>query len=216
MIRDVFRTPWDEALLSTTRGLRNEYAADLPINGDAPQIDLDWIYLLRRIPLFIIWGPYVWNSDFQVIMPFMNFHYLQAVVGLPSWERLGALVHAAVIKSVNPRFLKIPLVPSGQLLEPKIGERWRVRWRLKKASLMGISQRGPQRYDLWLRKEAAFVESVLFSNYAVDRGLFRIEGIRKVWRDHMSGGNQTSVLCTLLTLELACRINLDGMSVTWD
>jgi hypothetical protein len=81
---------------------------------------------------------------------------------------------------------------------------------------LGISQRSPQKYDLWLRQEAAFVESVLFSNHAVDRKVFRIEGVRKLWHDHMRGGNQTSLLCKLLTLELACRINVDGMTVTWD
>ena len=81
---------------------------------------------------------------------------------------------------------------------------------------MGISPHGPQRYDLWLRKEAAFVESVLFSSHALDRKVFRVEGVRKLWHDHMAGGNQTSVLCKLLTVELACRINVDGMSVVWD
>jgi hypothetical protein len=216
MIRNIFRPPWDAALLSTIGALRNEYAAELPISGDAPQIDLDWIYLLRRVALFIIWGPYVWNSAFQVTMPFMDLDYLQAVVGLSSWERLGPSVHVAVIKFGKPPLLKIPLVPSGRLLQPKIGERWRARWRLKKASLTGISHRYPQKYDLWLRQEAVFVESVLFSNYAIDRGLFRVEGIRKLWQDHMSGGNHASILCKLLTLELACRINLDGMSITWD
>ena len=216
VLRKVFRPPWDEALVAAAHGLRNEYTAGMPVSGDAPQIDLDWIYLLRRIPLFIIWGPYVWNSAFRVAMPFMNFDYLRAVVGLPSGQRLGSSVHASVIKSGNPRLLKIPLVPSGRMLEPEIGERWRVRWRLKKASLMGISQRGPQRYDLWLRQEAAFVESVLFSCQAAERGLFRIKGIRELWHDHLCGGDQTRMLCKLLTLELACRINVDGMSVTWD
>jgi hypothetical protein len=215
-IRNIFQPPWDQAVLSTAEDLRNEYAADMPINGEAPEVDLDWIYLLRRIPLFIIWGPYIWNSAFQVAMPFMDVDYLKAVVALPSWQRLGPSVHAAVIKSRNPRFLKIPLVPSGRMLKPEIGERWRVRWRLKKASLMGISQLGPQRYDLWLRKEAAFVESVLFSSHAADRRLFRIEETRKLWHEHLGGGNQTSLLCKLLTLELACRINMDGMTVTWD
>jgi hypothetical protein len=125
-------------------------------------------------------------------------------------------VHASIIQSRNPHFLKIPLVPSGRMLQPEIGERWRVRWRLKRASLMGICQRGPQRYDLWLRQEAAFIESILFSSHAIDRRIFRIEGIRKLWHEHMHGGDQTRMLCKLLTLELACRINLDGMSITWD
>ena len=215
-IRSVFLPPWDEALLSTIRDLRKEYAAGIPIGEDAPQIILDWIYLLRRIPLFISWGPYVWNSAFQVVMPFMNLDYLKAVVGLPSWQRLGPSVHVSIIQSRNPHLMKIPLVPSGQMLEPKIGERWRIRWRLKMASLTGISQRGPQRYDLWLKQEAAFVESVLFSRHAAERGLFRIEGIRNLWHDHLYGSDQTRMLCKLLTLELACRINLDGMSIAWD
>jgi Asparagine synthase len=213
---NVFHPPWSDAVLSTIPDLRHEYAADLPVNGTTPQVDLDWIHLLRRIPHFTVWGPYVWNSAFQVVMPFMNFDYLKAVAGLPSWQRSNPAVHASVMKSRNPRFLKIPLVPSGRMLKPEIGERWRVRWRLKKASLMGISQLGPQRYDLWLRKEAAFVESVLFSSHAADRRLFRIEETRKLWHEHLGGGNQTAMLCKLLTLELACRINVDGMSVKWN
>jgi hypothetical protein len=192
-IRNIFQPPWDQAVLSTAEDLRNEYAADMPINGEAPEVDLDWIYLLRRIPLFIIWGPYIWNSAFQVAMPPADVDYLKAVVALPPWQRLGNR-YTSVIKSGNPRFLKIPLVPSGRTLQPRIGERWRVHWRLKTASLLGISQRSPQKYDLWLRQEAAFVESVLFSNHAVDRKVFRIEGVRKFWRDHMRR-QWTSLLC---------------------
>jgi hypothetical protein len=215
-IRNVFLPPWDEALISTTRYLLNEYTAGIPIDGKAPQIDLDWIYLLRRIPLFIIWGPYIWNSAFQVAMPFMNLDYLRAVVGLSSWQRLGPSVHASVMKSRNPRFLIVPLVPSGRMLQPEIGERWRARWRLKRTSLMGISHRGPQNYHLWLREEAVFVDSVLFSRYSAGGGLFRLEGIRKLWHDHLHGNDQTRMLCKLLTIELACRINLDSMSITWE
>ena len=141
---------------------------------------------------------------------------LKANIGLPPSQRRGPTLHASVIKSGYTSFLKIPLVPSGRMLQAEIGERWRVLWRLKRASLMGISQLGPQRYDLWLKQEAAFVESVLFSSHAVDRRLFRMEGVRKLWHDHMRDGKQASLLCKLLTLELACRINLDGLAITWD
>ena len=43
-----------------------------------------------------------------------------------------------------------------------------------------------------------------------------MEGVRKLWHDHMRDGKQASLLCKLLTLELACRINLDGLAITWD
>ena len=72
----------------------------LKTGSSAPGIDLDWIHLLRRIPHFTIWGPYVWNSAFRVAMPFMNFHYVKAVTGLSSRQRLGPFVHASVIKFI--------------------------------------------------------------------------------------------------------------------
>jgi hypothetical protein len=81
---------------------------------------------------------------------------------------------------------------------------------------MNVSQDGPQKYASWLRRETSFVESILFSDYTFDRGLFRIEEIRKRWNDHIRGGDQTSLLCKLLTLELACRITMDRMPVTWE
>jgi Asparagine synthase len=215
-IRSIFYPPWDDALLSTIRDIQNEYVTDISISGNAPQIDLDWIYLLRRVPDFIIWGPYVWNSALQVVMPFLNCRYLEAVAGLPPAHRLGPSVHKLVMQSGNPKLLEIPRAPSGYMLEPKFGERWRALWRRTVSSLKGVSQGSPQKYASWLREEARFVEFILFSDHIADRGLFRIEEIRKLWNNHMRGGDQTSLLCKLLTVELACRANMDRMSVTWE
>lgn len=215
-IRSVFHPSWAEALLSTVPDVQNEHRADISISGSAPQTDLDWIYLLRRIPDFIIWGPYVWGSALQVVMPFLDCSYLEAVVGLPPAQRLGPSVHRLIMQKGNPNLLKIPLAPSGYSLEPKFGEQWRVRWRRTVRSLTGISPGSPQKYASWLRQEARFVESILFSDHTFDRRIFRIEGLRKLWADHMQGNDQTSLLCKLLTIELACRINMDQIPVTWN
>jgi hypothetical protein len=215
IIRNIFHPPWDEALLSTSRAIQNEYTTDISIDGSAPQVDLDWIYLLRRISDFIIWGPYVWGSALRVVMPFLDCRYLEAVAGLPPAQRLGPSVHRLVMQLGNPKLLKIPRAPSGYSMEPKLGEQWRARWRRMVRSLMGISRGSPQKYASWLRQEARFGESILFSEHTVDRGLFRIDEVRKLWNDHMRGGDQTSLLCKLLTLELACRINIDRMPVSW-
>ena len=216
LVRSIFRHPWDEAILSTAQEIQNEYARDIPVSTGVPQIDLDWVYLLRRIPDFIIWGPYIWNSGVHVAMPFLDYRYLKAVAGLPPTKRLDASIHRFVMQSKSPKLLRIPLAPSGYSMEPQFAERWRARWRRKLRALMGISQGSPQKYASWLRQEAHFVESILFSDCTIDRGLFRLEQVRRIWNDHMRDGNQASLLCKLLTLELACRINMDRMVVNWE
>ena len=120
IIKSIFHPPWDEAILSTIHDIQHEYTTDISIDESAPQIDLDWIYLLRRIPDFVIWGPYVWGSALQVVMPFLDYCYVEAVAGLPPVQRLGPSVHRLVMQLGNPKLLKIPLAPSGYSIEPKI------------------------------------------------------------------------------------------------
>jgi hypothetical protein len=145
----------------------------------------------------------------------MNADYVRAVAGLSASDRLGPSVHTSVIEACNSKLMSIPLVPSGRKLKPAAGEKWRARLRRKAASLRGIVAGGPQRYDAWLREERGFVESVLFSKASRERGVFREAEVRKIWARHLEGGDETAMLCRLLTVEMACLINQDRMTVSW-
>lgn len=117
----------------------------------------------------------------------------------------------SIAKIPQAGIIGLPLVPCFRDLRIRASRQ--IRWRLRAAGLKWIPVHEFKHYadyDGWMRTVLrTWVEDVLLSKRALDRGYFNPEYVRNLVAEHMAGANHARKLGALLTLELWYKLFLD-------
>jgi asparagine synthase (glutamine-hydrolysing) len=167
--------------------------------------------LTQRVPRMTIKGVEAARSQAIVRLPFCDNDLLDFVLTVPPgflFERY--LVKEAIIRNY-PQLAQIPVAGYGRPLtscarDILIQSKHLLSWHLKNLGLgwMNGSRRHPYKdYDNWFRNGLRkWVEDVVLSPSALERGYFRPDYVRQLVAEHMAGTNHSVRLGGLVTLEL--------------
>jgi asparagine synthase (glutamine-hydrolysing) len=153
------------------------------------------------------------RSRVEVRMPFLDRDYVAAVLQLAPEARLGTGVHRHLLKQFNPALLKITNANTGASAGASDFAQ-----RLYRKVNTTLKRHGYERFkhyaDVpgWLRGPLRpHVEAVLLDKRTLNRGVYRADGVRGLFEDHMSGrADRGAALLLLLFLELWHRQFVDG------
>ncbi len=171
-----------------------------------PTIWNDEFYMQDRLSNFTAYGPMIWNRFFDVIPPFLEDEYLDAVRGLPPEKRNRPHVHRAIIEKGAVRLSDLRLVPSGSRFSTLFddGKPGFWDWKpLRKIQFRSYRKQPAQDYDGWLRAESDFVAGILNDSGLSLWDLFAQESVLKLFRDHLSGRNAGKMVCRIMTIALS-------------
>jgi len=154
------------------------------------------------------------RSRVEVRMPFLDRNYVAAVLQLAPEARLGTGVHRHLLRKLNPALLKITNANTGA---PAGASDFTQRlYRKANATLERCTgyERFKHYVDVpgWLRGPLRpHVEAVLLDKRTLRRGVYRADGVRELFEEHMSGRvDRGAALLLLLFLELWHRQFIDG------
>lgn len=159
------------------------------------------------------------RSQALVRTPFVDKDLVQFALSVPPGYRVNKEYYKNAIVKALPRLAKIPYDVTGLPLH-KNSLRYlarsaneQTRWWLRNRGLnwIPVHRRRPYaQYATWMRKELRpWVEGMLLSPCALDRGYFRPDFIRNLVAEHMAGDDHSSRLGVLLSLELWHRQYID-------
>lgn len=167
---------------------------------------------------WILEGQRMLRSRLVVRTPFYDNDLVDFLVRVPPGLRLEGHLYRRAFAAAFPDLAKVPWEATGEPLVPSMrGTAVRftrqLRWRLRSAGLRFVPpprRRPYAEYGHWFRTVLRpWVEEVLLSERALDRGLFEPEAIRTLVAEHVAGMDHTRKLGVLLTFELWCRRFLD-------
>lgn len=161
----------------------------------------------RVVASLALFRPYV-----EVRMPFLDEDFLGLVLKLPLEKRSNGEIQTLLVRRFMPALLGISNSNTGAPLNAgRLG--------LFLANGLDAARRwmrfpGYRHYielDRWHRGPLRSVlERILFDERTLSRGLYRPEGLRKVFDDHMTGRRcRTNLLCAIVELELFHRNFVD-------
>jgi asparagine synthase (glutamine-hydrolysing) len=153
------------------------------------------------------------RQTMRVRLPYLDPDYVDAVLRLAPTARLGAGVHRAILARNNPALLR---VINGNTLAPAgapdfVQQAYRRAGHLLRR-LFGW-QRFPHYVDVaaWLRGALREqVRELLLAGRTLDRGVFRPDGLRRIFERHQAGQDHGAALLALLGLEVWFRLFVDG------
>ncbi len=212
LFTDAFQSSVGEAVYETYR--------DGMTRSGVSQLANQRLYfdLTQRVPRMTVKGVEVVRSRALVRLPFCDNELLDFVLTVPPgflFER--HLMKAALIKSY-PELAKIPVAGTCRPMIPCARDLWiqtrsLLAWHLNKAGLgwlAGVERRPYKDYNNWFRTSLRqWVEELLLSERAMDRGYFNPDSIRSLVAEHMAGKNYAVRLGAMATIELWHRQFLD-------
>ncbi len=168
--------------------------------------------LRQRVPRMTLGGVELVRSQGVVRLPFADNDLVAFVLSLPPGYRFERYLMKEAFIQDFPELAKVPYTGSGLPMIPCIRSSMmqlnqQIRWRLRAAG-MGwvpvIKRRRYANYDIWFRTILRdWVEDILLSDQALNRGYFNPEYLQKLVKDHMEGtANSSGKLGALITIEL--------------
>ncbi len=165
----------------------------------------------------------------DVISPFLDADIFDFGARLRSQDIAGRVVQLKWGLQFMPGFADLPRVKDGILLpirddDPHAYDRalrhlrrvQHLRHLVTRASYGRLNPRHPEgfpHYAQWYRKHAGvrrFVDGILLSERALDRGLWQPDGLRRLLRDLRHGHNLWTSVGAALMVEVLCRQLVDG------
>lgn len=195
------------------------YAAALSRSG-ATQLAHQRLYfdLTQRVPRMTINGVQVVRSRAIVRLPFSDNDLVAFALTVPPGFLFERYLAKAAFVRAFPALAQIPLAGSNRPLsfcarDLAIQLRQLLSWHLGRLGLRrtaGVAPRPYKDYNTWFRTTLrSWVEDILLTARALDRGYFKPEWVRALVAEHMAGVNHGGRLGALLTLELWHRQYLD-------
>jgi asparagine synthase (glutamine-hydrolysing) len=186
-------------------------------NGIEPPAHRLWLALITQfLPYAVAPSIVKYASVTQTRLPYVDADLITALLSAPPDLKFGDQIQAHIVRRTAPALLRVPNSNTGA---PLAAGALRVSLsRFTTRALAKLQVPGYQPYErlgLWLRRELkTFVESVLFSERCLDRGIIERTAVRGVIKDHIDGRrNHTYLILFLISLELSMRQLIDGESV---
>jgi len=183
-------------------------------------VDKDsYIDLYEEDRRFTALGVQLARSQAVVRTPLADKDLVRFALSVPPGYRVDRDYYKQAIVKSMPRLAKIPYVATGRPVMEDCFRDWRwrtgeqLRWWLRDKGLSFIPTRTFRPYAdhaTWLRRELrTWVEQILLSPRALERGYFQPAYIHNLVAEHMAGCDHTRRLGVLLTLELWHRQFID-------
>jgi len=150
--------------------------------------------------------------------PFCDNDLVEYTLSVPPGLRLDRFLFKEALVKLFHNLAKVPVDKTGLPMVPCARELYlridqQARWQLRKFGFKRVSDRLPLSYadyDSWVRTVLhGWVEEILLSKHALQRGYFNPTFIRNLVSLHMAGENYSRELGVLLSLELWHRQFLD-------
>lgn len=182
---------------------------------------VDWqnnLELRQRQRRFTENGNEIMRSRVITRTPFCDNDLVDYILTMPPGLRLNQYIYIKAIAQEHHELAKIPWAKTGYpLIECSRDLRLRtenqLRWWLRNAGMtwVSVSQRRPYAdYNHWMRTALkTWVEGILLSEKALERGYFNPDYLRKLVAEHMSGKDHANRLGILISLETWHRQFLD-------
>ena len=193
-------------------GVMEAYRCGMDSSGSTQLAD-QRIYFdyTQRVPRMTLNGVEVARSQFLVRLPFADNDLIELALRVPpGWRYERRLVRSAFI-TAYPTLAQVPVTDTGLPMVSCArdlrlrGEDW-LRWHLRAAGLKRIRYpRGKHYHDYekWFRGLLrSWVEEIVLSEQALNRGYFKPQAVRQIVANHMAGADHTVKIGALLTLEL--------------
>jgi asparagine synthase (glutamine-hydrolysing) len=182
--------------------------------ADSSQLSVQRLYfdLTQRVPRMTLKGVEVVRNRGIVRLPFCDNDLVDFALATPPGLLFERRLQRDALTRHYPRLAQAPLPETGRPLSfcaRDVG--WQVRtlagWHLRKRGLGWLAPREGERpykdYNRWFRTALRpWVEELLLSPRALDRGHLDAAFVRRLVEDHMGGANHAVKLGALLTFEL--------------
>lgn len=176
-----------------------------------------WLFE-NRVFRFTNCGTFLLRAGVESQSPFFDRDVVDAICAIPLAYKLKHRLYLPVLRRLSPATANVPWQRT--MLAPARGYHANLA-ALAAHRLMRIACK-PLKIDPfprlavtdtagWMRgpwREP--LAEVILSERALSRGLFNPDGVRALWEAHQSGGNYTTQLGVLMTIELFARWAVDG------
>jgi asparagine synthase (glutamine-hydrolysing) len=172
----------------------------------------------QRVPRMTIRGVEVVRSRAMARLPFCDNDLVEFSLRVPPGLRYNRrLVKDAFVREF-PHLAQIPITETGYPMmvcsrDVLMHASRVIRYGLRKRGLgwlLSSERRTYQNYGEWFRTNLrGWMEGIILSERAMDRGYFNPEYVRNMVSEHIGGGNHTVSLGALLSLELWHREFID-------
>lgn len=177
-----------------------------------------WLDLRHRVPRMTLNGVDVVRSRAVVRLPFCDYDLVEFSLRIPPGLRYQRRLMKDAFIQAYPQLAKVPVTETGL---PMIAcardvllrsESW-LRWQARRAGLKHVAatRKRPYRdYKNWFRTLLRpWLEEILLSPRALERGYFEPTAVHQLVADHMAGADHTVRLGALLAIELWHRQAID-------
>lgn len=171
----------------------------------------------QRVPRHTLNGVEVMRQHAAVRLPFADNDLVELMLQVPPGLRFRRELMNVSFVHAFPELARIPVAGTGLPMsrcarELRVRTQQFARWHLRNAGLPVAypGNRPYKDYDRWFRGVLRdWVEGLLLSDRALERGYLDPARMRSLVGEHMAGGKQANKLGVLLTLELWHRQFID-------
>lgn len=197
----------------------DEYIAGMQASGASLLADQRLYFdYYQRVPRMTIKGVEVVRSQAMVRLPFCDNDLIDFSIQLtPGLRYERRLMKNAFVKAF-PELAQIPITETGLPMmlcarEIRIRAERMLRWHLHQRGLLKGAYREKRpyaNYNHWFRTILrTWVEDILLSPRALERGYYNPDYLRKIVAAHMDGANYAVRIGAMLSIELWHRMYLD-------
>ena len=174
--------------------------------------------LRQRVPRMTIKGVEVVRNRAAVRLPFCDNDLVEFTTRIPPGYHDKRFLITEAFTRTYPQLAKIPCTPTNLPLMNCVRNIYiqgvqLSQWHLRNAGLgrlAGPQSRKYQDYNNWFRTILKnWVEEILLSPVALERGYYKPEYVRNLFAEHLAGANYTVQLGALISIELWHRMYID-------
>lgn len=207
----VFNSPYDEIIRDMPRVSLRESCESVSESFSAVDVCM-YYYLNEYVRRDVVSSLEIFRNEVDIRMPYLDEDFIKGVLSLPLKNRCDGEVHVRLIEKNMPDMLKIPNSNTGAPLDAgpvRLFLTDKINTILRKVGVRGY--RHYTEYGKWYRNVfRKRTQDVIFSERAMSRNIYNMDGLKRVFDMHSSGVKDYSrFLATVLGLELWFRKFVD-------
>jgi asparagine synthase (glutamine-hydrolysing) len=199
---DIYDSSWtsvNESLLPAKNLMNN---ADLCV----------YFYVNEWIRRQVLASLSIFKSQVEVRMPYLDEDFLYKLLKMPVQNRFNGEVQIEIVRQCAPKLVKIANSNTGAPLDAgkmKLFVFDKVNSLMQRTGLTG--HRHYTEFEKWQREQfKKSIQEIIFSKKALDRGIYKPEGLEMVFQQHVTGKKQYGhLLGTIVAIELWHRLFVD-------
>ncbi len=178
----------------------------------APEDLCVYFYIQEWVRRQVVSSLSIFRSQIEIRLPYLDEHFLAMLLKLPVGLRYTGEIQKKIVELCMPALAGIPDSNTGAPLNAgklRLYATDKFNSVMRRLSLPGF--RHYTEYEKWQRNEFKdSMEKIIFDEQSLDRGIYKPEGLKKVFESHISGKtNHAHLLGTVAGLELWFRIFAD-------